>query len=160
MDLHHQKRQNTHQRQTRKLKGKRIDQTFGFLFFRETLSWGAHRCQCCGGCRTSVYEISGVFYRLPHSGFDSDLQDNNGGMRRLRRRLLTGEQRPSNLICVTLLGLARRINSWRLGRQGGGWGSWATVQVRTERGSKRVTGQQPFDLCSRSARNQVRLRRE
>lgn len=47
-------------------------------------------------------------------------------MQRPRSRLLTGEQRPSNLIYVTVLRLAREINSGRLreqrGREGGGEG--------------------------------------
>lgn len=72
-------------------------------------------------------------------------------MRRPRSRLLTGEQRPSNLICVTHLRSARQINSGRLGEQGGGVRvSLAAVQVQ---GKESATIQQ--QSCSKSAQMEV-----
>lgn len=86
-------------------------------------------------------------YRVHHSDFD--LQDNNGEM---RRQLLTGEQRPSNLICVTLLRLTRQINSGRLGKQGeGGRGEGELgycTGTRTVREREGATSQKQIDPWS------------
>lgn len=53
-------------------------------------------------------------------------------MRRQRSQLLMGEQRPSNLICVTYLSLAPEIDSGRLGehRGGRGWGGSGVYAVQ------------------------------